>query len=447
MSHADYNKNHGYDEESVKDHIKDWCATMIHNDKLRDYIDENADDLFKNKQQARKWKDNNVDSSDIRKFNLARNRAISGLTQFFDGIGDLLDISKSSVLDQNMVNLMGIIAFSKSTAYDKIGHWADAEKACQEDRDIDLPGSTCKKGGKEKVQRPEESERVWYGLQFMYRQLGVFQFVPHFDVVSGIWNLVAGQDRDVVSVLDHWYYIHKSQIKEKQDLTEILSGYFFRFNAKMTTRAQAETLYVLNSLFNHSGSKPLGTIERPPWFEDSVICSERGNLKNSTNVTTDKIDKKQARAIKKAPLTSREMDGVRTVPSEPEDYEEFEDEKIASRVVNKKYDSKKELMKDVQKKEKSRKGEKGYFKGKDGLHDQHWDQDDSQSYDQGYDPPDGADVESESSDLEEKILKRGQGSVFYDDDCIARKIIDSEGNSVKRLETDRGKVYRIGREL
>lgn len=448
MTHRDFNEEHGYDPADVAEHVKKWNKTQLYNDAVKKIIDENAEDMIKNRKQAREWKSKRTDSDKIRRYNLARNRMVAGLTQFFDGVGDLLDLDHTSVINSDFMNLVGIMAFSKSTAFDKVRHWAKAEKEFQESKGVDLPGSTCRKARGEKIQRPEENEDVWYSIQFLYRQLEVFRYVPNYDVVSGVWNLVAGQDREVVEVLDHWYYIHNSQIDTEQDLSQIYKGYFFRYNAKLTSRAQCETLFVLNSLFNHSGSKPLGTLERAPWYLDAVISGNSdGNLPHSTNVTTHKIDKRQQRAVGKAPIVGRSIDGVRSMPSENEDPEDFEDRDIAKRVVEKKYGSKKELEKDVKKKEKSRKGEKGYFKGKDGVIDQHWDQDDDKSYDQGFELPDGANVESESEELYEKVLKRDQGSVFYDSDDVVRKIIDGDGNSVSKLTTDRDRRYKVGRSL
>lgn len=443
--HKNFNKDHGYDEEVVKEHIKQWNESQLHADSVREYVDSHIDDLVNSRKKARAWKDKKTDPSKIRQFNLARNKMLNGLTQFFDGIGDALDIDDTYVLNSDFMNILGIMAYAKSSAFDKTQHWAKAEKEVQQSKNINLPGSTCNKGRSEKIERPEETENVWYGLQFMYRQFEVFRYVPNYDIVSSIWNLVAGQDRQVVHILDHWYYLHNSEIPEKSDLSDVTKGYFFRYNAKMTSQAQAETLFVLNCLFNHSGSQPLGTLEKSPWFLDSMICGSDGNLPYSTHITTQNIDKTQKKKLSKAPIVGKAMDGVRSMPSECESPKEFGDKDIATRVVNKKYDSKKEMKRDIEKKEKRRDGEKGYFKGKDGLVDQHWDQDDDQSYDQGLDLPDGANVSDE--DLQEKVLKRGQGSVFYDDEYIVRKIIDSDGNEVSKLVTDRDKKYKVGREV
>lgn len=441
-----YNKNHGYDEDEVKQHIRDWNKSQQHGEDMKKIIEENLEKMIGSRKKVRDWKNKNVDSEKMRKYNLARNRMMNGLTQFFDGVGDLLDIENSNILNSDFMNIMAMTAFAKSTAFEKIRHWAKAEKEVQLSKNVELPGSTSKQGGKEKVGRPEEMEEVWYGLQFMYRQFEIFRYVPNYDIVSSIWNLVANEDRQVVHILDHWYYLHNAELKERTQMSDVTKGYFFRYNAKMTSHAQAETLFILNCLFNHSGSKPMGTLERPPWFDDSVICGNDGNLPFSTNVTTQNIDNRKKKQLDAAPIIGKTMDGIRTMPSECEDPDDFEDKEI-SKCVTKKYKNKKEMVEDVKKNEKKRGGRRGYFKGKDGFIDQHWDQDAEKSYDEGVEIPDGANVTDDKERLNEKVLKRGQGTVYYDGDHIVRKIVDEDGNSVTKLITDRDRKYKVGREI
>lgn len=438
MTHSDYNKKHEYDmdDKNISDYIAKWDETMCFNDDLKKHLKTS-------------WSKDGLDDSSIRKYNLARNKIVSGMTQVFDGLAEMLEVDHNSLVNQDFMNLMGMIAYAKSSAYDKLSHWAKAEREFQQSKGIDLPGSSTR-NGKEKLSRPKESEDVWYGLQFMYRQFEVFRYTPNYDIVSGIWNLVANQDRDVVKVLDHWYYIHRDHIESRADLGKVLNGYFFRYNAKMTSEAQAETLFVLNSLFNHTLAKPLGTLECAPWYPDSTISGkEDGDLRHSNSIVPHSVSKKAKKEISKAPLVGKSIDGIRTMPSEPERPKDFQDKELANEIVNKKYKNKKELVEDVKKKERSRKGEKGYFKGRDGTNDQHWDQDDDKSYDNGIDLPDGAweEEESESESLEEKKLKRGQGFLYVDGKGTIQKIKNGDGKSLKKIVTDRGRTYKIGDTL
>jgi len=449
MDHKDYNDEHEYDmdDKNVTDYIRKWNETMTYSDDVKAYIDKNADDLLGKYKKT--WTKKDVDDSMIRKYNLARNKMISGFTQLFDGIGDMLDIDNCSLVNQDFMNVMAMTAFAKSSAFDKLRHWSKAEKEYQQSKGIDLPGSSTRKG-KEKLSRPQELEDVWYAMQFMYRQFEIFRYVPNYDICSGIWNLVANQDREAVKVIDHWYYIHRDQIQNKEDLQQILNGYFFRYNARMTSEAQAETLFVLNTIFNHTLSKPIGTLECAPWYPDSTISGKKdGDLPFSNSIIPQNVSKKAKKAISKAPLVGKSIDGIRTMPSEPENHKEFEDKELANKIVNKKYKNKKELVKDIEKKEVTRKGEKGYFKGRDGTTDQHWDQDDDKSYDNGMELPDGANMEeSESESSEEEItLKRGQGSLFLDKKGYITKITNHKGKKVDKIITDRDKKYKIGQKL
>lgn len=462
MSHV--NPNHGYDGKS-KEYIDRWDKAQLYNEEVKKYLLENKlggpSDTFNHSHPT-------IDPNKIRSYNLARNKIINGLTQFFDGIGEIISIDNSFVIDSDFMNLCGIIAFSKSSANDNIKHWAKAEKEYQLAKQVDLPGSTSKKGKSEKIERPEEYESAWYGIQFLYRQLEVFRYVPNYDIVAGIWDLIAKKDKEVVQILDHWYYLHNSQISKTEDLSSVIKGYFFRYNAKMTTAAQAETLYILNSLFSHSGAKPFGTTERPPWFPDALIGKtlyDKDDIPNSSNIIPHNVDKRKIDKLKESPIVGKSLDGMMTLPSEPERAKDFEDKEIQNVVGKHKSMNKKELAKEIAKKEVPRKGEKGYFKGKDGTRDQHWDQDDSQSFDNGVELPGescrGANGEiskpvkeskpvkkpSPKVHLEELELSRNQGSLFVDEDQVIQKIVDGDGEEVRKLTTDKGKVYKIGMSM
>lgn len=425
-----YNPDHGYDSDIAKEYIKRWVETQKYNSSIRKMVDENPEKYHKNVKDAENYKSKSVSPDHIRSYNLSRDKIINGLVQVFDGISEILKIDTQIVVEPDFMNLCAIKAFCKSHAVDNIGHWSKAEREYQESRNVDLPGSISRKSKSEKVVRDEECENVWYSLQFMYRQLEFSKYVPNYDIVAGMWNLVANNDRSVVSVIDHWYYIHNTHIHKKVNLNEIYRGYFWRYNAKMTSEAQAETLYILNNLYRHNGFKPLGTLESCPWYPDSVI-NPNGDDSIAVNIVPHNVDYEKMRVLENSPIVGKSVDGVKTIPSESENPKDFVDKKLQNVVKSPK--SRKDLLKKVSFSEKPRDGKKGYFKGKDGTHDQHWDQDDDKSIDDG--------VESEEYD--EYTIKTG--SIFVKNGIIA-KLVDINGDKCKRLVTKSGKEYIVGKE-
>lgn len=420
-----YNEKHGYDSKFAQEYIDRWRKTQDYNEEIHKSVKE---EFFKNKESAENFKKKSVNPETIRKYNLARNKIINGLTQFFDGIGEICSLENTFVVNPDFLNLCAINAFAKSSAMDSVYHWATAEKEYQTSKNVNLPGSVSRKSTSEKILRPQQQELAWYGIQFLYRQFEIFKYVPNYDVVAGMWNLVVENDRSATSLIDHWFYVHNSQITEKSDLANLYKGYFWRFNAEMSSHSQAETLYILNSIYNY-GSKPLGTMEAAPWHPDAVITVP--HTSSHVNIVPHKVDKKKMLDLENSPLVGESYGGVKTIPSEPEDAEEFADKNLAKKIVSKKYDSEKSLKKDVKKSEVSRKS-KGYKKGKDGTHDQHWDQDSEESHDNGID----------TQEYEEYTLSRGQGSVFVLDGIIA-KIKDKKNRWVFELTTDKGKEYKV----
>ena len=268
--------------------------------------------------------------------------------------------------------------------------------------------------GEEEIKR--DNDLVWYSLQFLYRQFEFTRFVPNFEIVSGIWDLENQLDTSSVALIDRWYYIHKDLVQSKKDLTDFMKGYFFRYNAKMTSDAQAQTLYILNNLFRYSMSKPIGTFEYPPWFQDSTITGNSdGNLSFSKNIIPHTIDVRSMTRFRDCPVIGEEFAGMRTIPTEEEDAEEFEDKKLAEKVVGKKYSSKSELVKDVRDKEVSRK-DKGYTR-----EDGDWDQDD---------------------EVKERKIEIDGCKIYLSGDEII-KIKNSDGDKVHKIKID-GKKYKIG---
>lgn len=424
-----YNEDHGYDSKQAKEYIEKWKSTMDFNSEMHKFV---RDEHFKNSTDAENYKKKSVNPDTIRKYNLAKQKIINGLTQFYDGVGEILACESGFVIDPDFLNLCSINAFCKSSAIDNVYHWANAEKQYQQSKGVDLPGSLSRKAAKEKVLRPPTQELVWYGLQFMYRQFEIFKYVPNYDIVAGMWNLVAEQDKSVVSLIDHWFYLHNSKITEKADLNKLYKGYFWRYNAEMTTHCQAETLYILNSLYTFNGSKPLGTMEAAPWCDDAVITTKHSS--DRPNIVPHTVDLDKLNALENSPLVGESYSGVKTIPSEPEAAEEFEDKDLSKKIIGKKYKSSKDLRFKIESTEVSRKN-KGYKKGKDGTHDQHWDQDSEESHDNGVD----------LEDLEEYELSRGQGTLFVADGVI-KKIKNAKGEWVIRLETSKGKKYKVGME-
>jgi hypothetical protein len=422
------NEKHGYESEIANLYIKKWLETQKYNAEIRKMVDDNSDKYFKNSQNARDYKSKTVDPNNIRQYNLARDKIISGFTALYDGISEILKIDTNITIDPDFMNLCSIKGFCKSHAIDNIGHWANAEREYQLSKNIDLPGSISRKSKSEKIVRSEEGDQAWYSLQFLYRQLEFAKFVPNYDIVAGMWNLIAVQDRNVVQVIDHWYYIHNTQISKKINMNELYRGYFWRYNAKMTSESQAETLYILNNLYRHNGSKPLGTLECCPWYPDSTI-NPNGDDSITTNIIPHNVDNKKIHQLENSPIVGKSIDGIKTIPIESENHKEFVDKKIQNVVISPK--SRKDLIKKVKFNEKSRDGKKGYFKGKDGTHDQHWDQDTSVSYDDGI----------ESEECEEYTCS--YGTIFVKDGIIT-KLINTDNDKCQKLVTKKGKVYKIG---
>jgi len=407
-----YNKNHDYDmdEESIKKRIEAWNACQRYEEKITQSLKDNNTAFFNNEKAFRKWESKSIENGEIRKVNKARSQMIAGLTQFMDGLGDLKEVSGEWLTEPDYLNLIFMTAFSKSHFYDKTLHWAKAEKDFQKNRNTSLPGGISG-NGEEKIKR--DKDLVWYSLQHLYRQFEFTRFVPNYEIVTGIWDLENILDTSTVSLIDRWYYIHKDLIQNKCDLTDFMKGYFFRYNAKMTSDAQAQTLYILNNLFRYSMSKPIGTLEYPPWFIDSTITGNNdGNLPYSKNIIPHKIDLRKLTRFSKAPIISEEFAGMRTIPTEPEEAKDFEDKDLASKIVSEQYSSKSELVKDVVKKEVSRDG-KGYTR-----EDGEWDQDE-----------------------ERKIIVENCKIYIKGDEII--KIKDEKGKKVEKIKLN-GKKYKVG---
>lgn len=420
MTSKNYNKDHDYDmdETSIRKRIDAWNACQRYEEKITESLNKNSKEFFDNEKEFRKWESSQIQRGDIRKVNKARNQMISGLTQFMDGFADLKEVSGEWVTEPDYLNMIFMTAFSRSHFYDKTLHWAKAEKDFQKSRNTSLPGGISGNGDEE-IKR--DNDLVWYSLQFLYRQFEFTRFVPNFEIVTGIWELENTLDTNTVSVIDRWYYIHKNLIQSKKDLTDFMKGYFFRYNAKMTSDAQAQTLYILNNLFRYSMSKPIGTFEYPPWFQDSTVTGNvDGNLPFSKNIIPHKIDLRKLSRFSNCPIIGEEFAGMRTIPNEEEDPSEFEDKEIAKKIVTTKYSrdkkGKNKLEKDVKDKEVSRK-DKGYTKDED----QNWDQDD------------------ESGDKKIEI----DGSKIYVSNGFITKIKDSGGDKVQKLKIN-GVKYKVG---
>jgi len=408
---SNYNKDHDFDmdEPSIRKRIDAWNKCQHYEEKIKEMLTKNSKKYFENEKAFQKWESKKIQDDSIRKVNKARNKMINGLTQFMDGLADLKEESGDWITDPDLMNIVFSTAFSRSNFYDKTLHWAKAEKDFQKARNTGLPGGISG-NGKEEIVR--ENDDVWYSMQFLYRQFEFTRFVPTFEIVSGIWNLENKLDQSTVQLIDRWYYIHKNEIQEKRDLTDFMKGYFFRYNAKMTSDAQAQTLYILNNLFRYSMSKPVGTLEYPPWFRDSTITGNNdGNLPYSKNIIPHKIDIRTITRFNSAPIIGEEMDGMRLLPNEPEDPDDFEDKKIASKIVSKKYKSKKDLVKDVEEKEKPR--DKGYER----EDDQDWDQDDRRE------------------------IKIGDCVIIVKAGTITK--IKEDGHKVEKIKI-KGKKYRVG---
>lgn len=414
---SNYNKDHDYDmdEPSIRKRIDAWNACQRYEEKITQSLKENSEQFFENEKSFRKWESNEIKNGDLRKVNKARNQMIAGLTQFMDGLADLKEVSGEWLTEPDYLNMVFMTAFSKSHFYDKTLHWAKAEKDFQHSRNTSLPGGISG-NGEEEIKR--DNDLPWYSLQYLYRQFEFTRFVPNFEIATGIWDLENKLDTSTVALIDRWYYIHKDLVQSKRELTDFMKGYFFRYNAKMTSDAQAQTLYILNNLFRYSMSKPVGTFEYPPWFQDSTITGNAdGNLPFSKNIVPHKIDSRNLTRFADCPIIGEEFAGMRTIPTEAEDPDEFEDKELAEKIISKKYirsaTGKKELEKDIEKKEVSRKG-KGYTK-----EDGDWDQD----------------VKEEKIEIEGcKIYVKGNEII---------KIKNKDGEKVEKIKI-KGKKYKLG---
>lgn len=310
-----YNSKHGYDmdEEAIRKRIDAWNKCQKYGEKITQTL-ENSSTFFKTEKDYHQFKQKNPNIMGI---NRARDRMISGLVQFMDGLADLKEISGTWLVDPDYINLLFMTAFAKSHFYEKTLHWAKAEQHFQQQRDTDLPGGYSG-NGEEKIVR--EYDTQWFSLQFLYRQLEFTRFVPNYDIVAGIWAL---ESSECSKLIDQWFYIHKEQIQNKIDLTDFTKGYFFRFNSHMTSEKQAHVLYILNNLFRYSMSKPMGTLEYPPWFRDSTITGNKdGDLPHSKNIIPHKINLLNIERLEKAPIIINEEAGMKSIPEEVENGED-----------------------------------------------------------------------------------------------------------------------------
>uniref|UniRef100_A0A6C0JVU0 Uncharacterized protein n=1 Tax=viral metagenome TaxID=1070528 RepID=A0A6C0JVU0_9ZZZZ len=418
-----YNVEHGFDmeEAAIKKRIDAWNKAQKYNEKITKELDSNSQKYFANEKAFHKWQNTKSNNDDIKSINKAREKMLAGMTLFLDGLADLKETSGTWIADPDYLNLIFISAFSKSTFYEKTLHWAKAEESFQKDRKTDLPGGYAG-NGQEKIVR--EYDTQWFSLQFLYRQLEFTRFVPNYDILAGIWALNNSFCNNTSLLLDQWFYINKTQIQAKADLTDFTKGYFFRYNSHMTSEAQAQVLYILNNLFRYSMSKPMGTLEYPPWFCDSTITGNSdGDLPHSKNIIPHKINLVDIQRLNTAPIVTEDIAGMKAVPDEPEGdtvNKEQDDKKIASVVVKSdKSSTTKKGVKDrqdkierlVEEKEVSR-HDKGY-KGK-------WDG--------------------------ERKLEFEEGVVTVSDGIVV-KIRDNTGQKVERLLLADGTKYKLDRPV
>jgi hypothetical protein len=395
-----YNPDHNFDmeESAIKKRIDAWLKCQKYNEKIVKALEENKDKYFQNEKAYHKWKSTDPD---IKAVNRAKEKMIAGLTQFMDGLADLKEVSGTWITDPDYLNLLFMTAFAKSTFFEKTLHWARAEETFQKERNTDLPGGYAG-NGEEKIVRDYDTQ--WFSLQFLYRQLEFTRFVPNYDIMAGIWAL--NNSNDCSKLLDQWYYIHRENIKAKTDLTDYTKGYFFRFNSHMTSEAQAQTLYILNNLFRYSMSKPMGTLEYPPWFCDSTITGKAdGDLPYSKNIIPHKINLVDIERLNTAPIIREEIAGMKSVP---EEVQEAQDTKIASIVVKTSGKTLEEVEKTIDMNEKEREG----YKDK-------WDGEHKLTFDEG------------------TITIR---------DRVVVKIRDANGDKVEKLRAN-GMKYKIGMVL
>jgi len=306
-----YNPDHPYDmeEKAIKKRIDAWLKGIKVNGDLLETIEKNGESFFTNEKAYKKWKST---TPDIKGINRAREKMINGLTQFMDGLGDLKEISGTWIVDPDYINLIFMTAFSKSVFYEKTMHWAKAEETFQKERATDLPGGFSG-NGKEIIVRDHATQ--WFSLQFLYRQFEFTRFVPNYNIVSGIWDLEQ-IGMGCSQLLDQWFYIHSENIKAKTDLTDFTKGYFFKYNANMTSQVQTQTLDIIAHLFSYSMSKSLGTFEQSPWFRDSTITGNSdGDLPNSKNIIPHKVNLDDVQRLATAPIVQREEGGMMTIPT------------------------------------------------------------------------------------------------------------------------------------
>lgn len=392
-----YNPEHGFDEteKPVRKRIDAWQKSQEYGQEIQKLLETNSSKFFENDKAHQRWRNSQPD--DIKQVNRAREKMINGLTQFLDGLGELKEISGTWLCDPDYLNLLFMTAFSKSTFYEKTSHWAKAEEHFQKDRNTSLPGGYAG-NGEEKIVRPFDTQ--WFSIQFLYRQLEFVRFVPNYDILAGIWALENGGN-SVSKLLDTWFYIHKEQIQKKADLTDFTKGYFFRYNSQMTSEAQAQTLYILTNLFRHSMSKPMGTLEYPPWFCDSTITGKAdGNLPNSKNIIPHKINLVDIERLNTAPIITSSA-GMPSMQTEADD---GTDKELASKIVNGKKKNIEQIEEEIDENEVKRPGSSKW---------------------------DG-----------EKILELEEGRIWVVDGVVT-KIRTSEGR-VEKLRLEDGTKYKVG---
>lgn len=274
------------------------------------------------KKAYQKWANKETTSPDIKAVNRAREKMINGLTQFMDGLGELKEVSGTWIADPDYLNLIFMTAFSKSTFYEKTLHWAKAEENYQKEKEVGLPGGYAG-NGKEVIVRDHETQ--WFSLQFLYRQFEFTRFVPNYNIVAGVWDLEQ-TGMGVSKLLDQWFYIHSENLKNKTDLTDFTKGYFFRYNANMTSQAQAQVLYILTYLFSYSMSKSLGTLEQSPWFKDSTISGNSdGDLPHSKNIIPHKVNLKDIERLNTAPIVTQDQGGMLSIQTEEQEVLKFDE--------------------------------------------------------------------------------------------------------------------------
>lgn len=344
------NPNHGYDESerSIKKRIDAWQKSQEYGKNIEELLKANSEKFFANEKAHQKWQTKKDD--DVKHVNRAREKMISGLVQFLDGLGELKETSGTWLCDPDYLNLLFMTAFSKSTFYEKTQHWAKAEEHFQKERNTSLPGGYSG-NGEEKIMRSHDTQ--WFSIQFLYRQLEFVRFVPNYDIVAGIWALENSNINNCSKLLDSWFYINRENIKSNTDLTDFTRGYFFRYNSQMTSESQAQILYILTNLFRYSMSKPIGTLEYPPWFCDSTITGNAdGDLPYSKNIIPHKINLVDIERLNTAPIITN-SNGMLSMQNEADN---ATDNKLASKIVNGKKKSLEQVEKEIDENEEKRPG-------------------------------------------------------------------------------------------